>query len=162
MTRLFLRSLVCISLFAIGCKTKPPTSTTDKFEITSAEDVLSEKRQERKMRCTPILSASQYSENGVKTNMITHADIQKGCLNISYAYSGCEQVKANVYYKRIENTTPQALALFVAVSEAGDCDMLLEGEGSFNLGDLEGHTAGKVILHLEGYDQPFTYIYTAE
>ncbi len=152
------------SLLMFGCKSKVPTESMSSgdFEIASAEDVLNEKREERKMRCAPILRASQFNEDAVKTNMVDFAEIQRGCLHISYSYSGCEKTKANVYYRRIENTSPQELSLFVAVSEAGECDMLLEGEGTFNLSDIEGHTSGKVILRLEGYEESFTYIYTAE
>ncbi|MCH8547169.1 MAG: hypothetical protein LAT54_10595 [Cryomorphaceae bacterium] len=152
-----------ISIILWGCKTKAPQNeNTQQINIKDAQETLDNKRQEKKERCLPILRASQHEEEYPKTNMITKANIERGCLNISFDYSGCEKTHAHVYYERIENTNPQELQLFVGVKEAGDCDMLLTDSGSFNLHDLEGHTAGKVILRIDGYDQPLTHIYTAE
>lgn len=158
-----LTNFLFISVILLGCKTKSPEAQeTRQIEIKDAQEVLDNKRQENRERCLPILRASQHTEDYPKTNMITEAGIERGCLNISYDYSGCEKTHAHVYYKRIENTSPQELQLFVGVKEAGDCDMLLLGSGSFNLHDLEGHTAGKVILRIEGFEKPLTHIYTAE
>lgn len=161
MIRIAFASLLLISINACKSKTAVDTKPST-FEVVAAEDVLSEKRHERNMRCLPILRTSQLTEQVRKTNMITRAEIERGCLQLEYSYSGCKLGFVHVYYERIENTNPQELALFIGVRESGDCDMLLEGNGSFNLGDIEGHTAGKVILNIDGHDTPLTYIYTAE